>query len=170
MFKSRPPALLAIVIYKFFTVGLLTVVAIGLFLTSNKHDDLLAFSENYMMVGKREIIKAGLTKVLSVSTSKLQFAGIVALIYAIVNGIEAIGLWYEKAWATVMVVGIVGITIPIEILEIVHKASLIKFGVFAINVAMFIYLLRHAIKQHKHRHEIEHSGSPQAAVTTAERE
>lgn len=58
-------------------------------------------------------------------------------------------LWYEKAWATIMVMGIVGITIPIEIFEIVHKASLIKFGVFAINVAMFIYLLRHAIEQHK---------------------
>jgi uncharacterized membrane protein (DUF2068 family) len=149
--EPRPPALLAIVIYKFFTVGLLTCVAIGLFLTSNKHDDLLAFYEDYLLVGKREIIKAGLTQVLNVSTSKLKLAALVALVYAIVNGIEAVGLWYQKAWATIMVVGIVGLTIPVEIYEIFHKVSFIKIIVFVINIAMFVYLLRHAIEQHKHR-------------------
>jgi uncharacterized membrane protein (DUF2068 family) len=153
--EPRPPALLAIVIYKFFTVGLLTCVAIGLYLTSNKHDDLLAFSEEYMLVGKREIIKTALTQVLNVSTSKLKLAALIAFIYAIVNGIEAVGLWYQKAWATIMVVGIVGFTIPIEIFEIFHKVSFIKLTVFAINVAMFVYLLRHALEQHRHRKGLE---------------
>jgi uncharacterized membrane protein (DUF2068 family) len=151
--EPRPRALLAIVIYKFFTVGLLTCVAIGLFLTSNKHDDLLAFSEEYMMVGKREIIKTALTQVANVSTSKLKLAALIALVYAIVNGIEAVGLWYQKAWATIMVVGIVGLTIPIEIFEIFHKISFIKVAVFAINVAMFVYLLRHALEQRRHRNK-----------------
>jgi uncharacterized membrane protein (DUF2068 family) len=170
MSKSRPPALLAIVIYKFFTVGLLACVAIGLLVTSNKHDALLEFSDNYMMVGKREIIKSGLTNILSISTTKLKFAGIVALIYGIVNGIEAVGLWYEKAWATIMVVGIVGITIPVEIFEIIHKASLIKVGVFAINVAMFVYLLRHAIEQHSHRKKIENNPQYQESINLTDRE
>jgi uncharacterized membrane protein (DUF2068 family) len=170
MSKSRPPALLAIVIYKFFTVGLLTCVAIGLFVTSNKHDALLEFSDNYMMVGKREIIKSGLTNILSISTTKLIFAGIVALIYGIVNGIEAVGLWHEKAWATIMVVGIVGITIPVEIFEIIHKASLIKVGVFIINVAMFVYLLRHAIEQHNHRQRKENMLESKAVDNLPDRE
>ena len=148
---SRPRALVAIVIYKCFTVGLLTCIAIGLFLTSKKHDDLFTFAEEYMMTGKREIIKAGLAQVVSVSTSKMQLGALVALIYALVNGIEAVGLWNQKAWATILVVGIVGITIPIEIYEIIHKASIVKFVVFAINIAMFVYLLRHAIEEHQHR-------------------
>ena len=149
--SSRPPALIAIVIYKCFTTGLLTFVAIGLFLTSKKYDALWDFAENYMLVGKREIIKAGLAQILSISTPKMQLAAIVTSIYAAVSGIEAIGLWYQKAWATIMVVGIVGITIPVEIFEIFHKASLIKVGIFAINIAMFVYLLRHAVEEHKHR-------------------
>ncbi len=149
--EPRPPALLAIVIYKFFTFGLLTCVSIGLFVTSNNYDELLGFSEEYMLFGKREIIKAGLTQILNVSTSKLQLAALVALVYAIVNAIEGVGLWYQQAWATIMVVGIVGLTIPIEIFEIFHKVSFIKVMVFAINVAMFVYLLRHAIEQRKHR-------------------
>jgi uncharacterized membrane protein (DUF2068 family) len=137
--KPRPRALVAIVIYKCFTTGLLLFVAIGLFLTSKKYDDLVAFADEYMSVGKREIIKTGLAQILSVSTTKMQFGAIVAAIYAAVNGIEAIGLWHQQAWATILVVGIVGATIPIEVYEILHKASVIKFGVFAINVAMFTY-------------------------------
>ena len=148
----RPRAVVAIVIYKCFTVGLLICVAIGLFLTSKKHDDLFNFAEQYMMTGKREIIKAGLEQVVSVSTTQMQFGGLIALVYAIVNGIEAIGLWQQKAWATILVVGIVGLTIPVEIYEIYEKASIVKFTVFAINIAMFVYLLRHALEEReKHR-------------------
>jgi uncharacterized membrane protein (DUF2068 family) len=159
MSKSRPPALLAIVIYKCFTVGLLACVAIGLFVTAKKYDDLWVFSEDYMLVGKREVIKAGLATVLSVSTSKMQLGAIVALIYAAVNVLEAVGLWHQKAWATIMVAGIVGLTIPLEIFEIFHKASFVKVSVFVINVAMFVYLLTHAIEEHKHRQGTEDKGS-----------
>ncbi len=151
--EPRPRALVAIVIYKCFTVGLLTFVAIGLFLTSKKHDSLFALAEEYMMTGKREIIKAGLTQVLSVSTTKMQLGALIALVYAAVNGIEAFGLWNQKAWATILVVGIVGITIPVEVYEIIQKASIVKFVVFAINIAMFIYLLRHAIAERKKQHQ-----------------
>ncbi len=56
-FTPRPPALVVIVIYQCLTIGLLIVVAIGLFLTSKKYDDLFAFAEEYMTTGKREIIK-----------------------------------------------------------------------------------------------------------------
>ncbi len=147
--KPCPPALVAIVIYKCFTIGLLTFVAIGLFLTSKKYDNLFAFAEEYMTTGKREIIKVGLAQALSIPTTKMQLGAIVALIYAAVNGLEAIGLWHQKAWATILVVGIVGLTIPVEIYEILHKVSFVKVGVFAINVAMFVYLLRHALEERK---------------------
>ena len=149
----RPRALVAIVIYKCFTIGLLICVAIGLFLTSKKYDSLFAFAEEYMMTGKREIIKAGLKQVLSIPTTKMQMGAVVALVYAAVNGVEAVGLWYQKAWATILVVGIVGITIPVEIYEIIDKASIVKFVVFAINLAMFVYLLRHALEERKKRLE-----------------
>ncbi len=149
----RPRALVAIIIYKCFTIGLLICVAIGLFLTSKEHDSLFAFAQEYMMTGKREIIKAGLQQVLSIPTTKMQMGAVVALVYAAVSGMEAIGLWYQQAWAIILVVGIVGITIPVEIYEIIDKASIVKFVVFAINLAMFVYLLRHALEERKKRLE-----------------
>ena len=145
--QPRPRALVAIVIYKCFTIGLLTFVAIGLLLTSKKYDDLFTFAEEYMTTGKRELIKLGLSQTLSIPTTKMQLGALVALIYAAVNTVEAVGLWYQKAWATILVVGIVGLTIPVEIYEIIEKASVVKLGIFAINIAMFGYLLRHALAE-----------------------
>ena len=155
--KPRPRALVAIVIYKCFTIGLLICVAIGLFLTSKKYDDLFAFAEDYMTTGKREIIKAGLLGALSFPATKMQVGAIVALIYAAVNVLEAVGLWHQQAWATILVAGIVGLTIPIEIYEIIEKASVVKMGIFAINVAMFVYLVRHALEErHQRMEQIKH--------------
>jgi uncharacterized membrane protein (DUF2068 family) len=149
--QHRPRALVAIVIYKCFTIGLLLLVGIGLFALAKNDDALFAFAEEYMTTGKREIIKSGLVKIVSIPMKSMQFGGIVALIYAVVNAIEAVGLWQQKAWATIMVVGIVGLTIPIEIYEIFHKVSFVKIAVFAVNIAMFVYLLRHALEERSKR-------------------
>jgi uncharacterized membrane protein (DUF2068 family) len=149
--QHRPRALVAIVIYKCFTIGLLLLVGIGLFALAKNDDALFAFAEEYMTTGKREIIKSGLAKLVNIPTKSMQFGGIVALIYAVVNGIEAVGLWQQKAWATIMVVGIVGCTIPIEIYEIFHKVSFVKILIFGINIAMFVYLLRHALEERSKR-------------------
>ncbi len=40
-------------------------------------------------------------------------------IYAVATAIQAIGLWYEKAWARIVVLGIVGISLPVEVFELV---------------------------------------------------
>jgi hypothetical protein len=56
--KPRPRALVAII--KCFTIGLLICVAIGLFWTSKKHDDLFAFAEDYLTTGKRKIINVAM--------------------------------------------------------------------------------------------------------------
>jgi uncharacterized membrane protein (DUF2068 family) len=149
--QHRPRALMAIVVYKCFTVGLLLMVGIGLFAIAKNDAALSAFAEEYMTTGKREIIKAGLEKIVSIPAKSIQFGGIVALIYAAVNAIEAIGLWQQRAWATIMVVGIVGLTIPIEIYEIFHKVSFVKIAVFAVNIAVFVYLLRHALEERAKR-------------------
>jgi hypothetical protein len=81
-------AIVTIVTYRCFTAGLWLVVAIVLLVASKEHDYLLAFVNEYMTIGKREIIKAALTQILSVSTTKMQFGSIVAVIYAAINAIE----------------------------------------------------------------------------------
>jgi uncharacterized membrane protein (DUF2068 family) len=142
---KHPPALVAIVIYKTFSALLLVVIAIALGLTVKKHQLLVYFSESYALEGKLEIIKWTLKKILNLNPKTLQFTSMAVGLYAIVTAIEAIGLWYQKAWAKILVLVLVGISIPPEIFELSRRISLLKLAVFLVNLAVFWYLLRHSL-------------------------
>jgi uncharacterized membrane protein (DUF2068 family) len=143
MKHKRPTALVAIVVYKAFVALLLTVTAIVLLLSLKNYQNLESFSKSYVIEGKLKIIEWLLDKITNIKPQTLEFSGIVAGLYAVVTAIEAIGLWHEKPWATVLVVGLVGISIPAEIFELIRGITLLKLGVFIVNIAVFWYLLRH---------------------------
>lgn len=140
--EKRPLGLVAIVIYKSFAALLLMVTSIALLLTLKNYQILQAFSENYVLEGKSIIIDWLLKKVVNLNPRTLAFSGIGTGIYAIVTTIEAVGLWYEKRWAHVLVLGLVSISIPPEIYELIQGISLIKIFVFLLNLAVFGYLFR----------------------------
>ncbi|MEH1950842.1 MAG: DUF2127 domain-containing protein [Nostoc sp.] len=140
--EKRPLGLVAIVIYKTFAALLLMVTSIALLLTLKNYQTLEVFSENYVLESKSIIIDWLLKKVVNLNPRTLAFSGIGTGIYAIVTAIEAAGLWYEKRWAHVLVLGLVGISIPPEIYELIQGISLIKVFVFLLNLAVFGYLFR----------------------------
>ncbi|MBN3943360.1 MAG: DUF2127 domain-containing protein [Nostoc sp.] len=140
--EKRPLGLVAIVLYKSFAALLLMVTSIALLLTLKNYQTLEAFSENYVLEGKSIIIDWLLKKVVNLNPRTLAFSGIGTGIYAIVTAIEAVGLWYEKRWAHVLVLGLVGISIPPEIYELIRGISPLKTLVFLLNLAVFGYLFR----------------------------
>jgi uncharacterized membrane protein (DUF2068 family) len=146
---KRPFGLIAIVCYKAFVASLLVVTAIALLLTLKNYEGLQVFAENYEIEGKSQLIDWALDKVLNISPRTLRFSGIGAAAYATVTAIEAIGLWYEKRWAHVLVLGLVGVSIPPEVYELAKGFSLIKLTILVVNIAVFTYLLMNFPK-HKH--------------------
>jgi uncharacterized membrane protein (DUF2068 family) len=145
MNKQRPTALLSIVIYKCFEATLLFITAISSIFVMKNHQELVEFSNSYMLKAKLSIIEWLVNQLVNIDPSKLKFSGIVAGVYALVTAIEAIGLWYQQDWAMLLVVGLVGISIPPEIFELSKGVTVIKLLVFSVNIAMFLYLLRHVI-------------------------
>ncbi|BAU04582.1 DUF2127 domain-containing protein [Fischerella sp. NIES-3754] len=146
MIEKRPPGLIAIVVYKGFVALLLTATSIVLLLALKKHDTLVGFSESYILEGKREVIEWLLEKIVNIKPQTLKFSGIATAIYAVVTAIEAIGLWYEKTWAKILVIGLVGISIPPEIYELIKGVTIFKFLVFMVNIAVLWYLIKHFYK------------------------
>ncbi len=146
MKNNRPPGLVAIVVYKGFVALLLTATSIVLLLALENHQALVAASESYVLEGKLELIEWLLEKIINIKRQTLQFSGIASGIYAVVTAIEAVGLWYEKTWANILVIGLVGISILPEIFELIKGVSLLKIVVFLVNIAVLWYLLRHFYK------------------------
>jgi uncharacterized membrane protein (DUF2068 family) len=146
MAKNRPSGLIAIVIYKGFVALLLATTSLILLLALKNHEALVMLSQSYVLEGKLEIIEWLLEKVINIKPSTLKFSGIAAGIYALVTAIESVGLWYEKTWAKILVIGLVGISIPAEIFELITGLTILKGLVFITNVAVLWYLIRHFYK------------------------
>jgi uncharacterized membrane protein (DUF2068 family) len=147
--KKRAPGLIAIVLYKSFVAALLAVTSLALLLTMKNHQFLADFSDSYLLETKLKLIEIILDKVLKINPKTLIFSGLAAGLYGFVTAIEAVGLWYEKAWATILVLVLVGISIPPEIFELVEGVTVLKLVVFIANIAVFWYLLHHLPKHGK---------------------
>jgi uncharacterized membrane protein (DUF2068 family) len=82
-----------------------------------------------------------LDNLFTTSSSHLHRLGAVLLAYAVVEGIEAVGLWYLKRWAEYLTFLVTTSLLPFEVYEIVHRASPLKIVAFIINVAVVVYLV-----------------------------
>lgn len=75
------------------------------------------------------------------SSSHLHLLGAVLLAYGAVEGIEAIGLWYQRRWAEYLTFLVTASLLPLEIYEIANRTTAFKVIAFLINVAVVVYLL-----------------------------
>lgn len=139
--SKRPPGLLAVIVYKAFTAVLFAVTAIAILLTLKNYQEQGQFSESLFLAGKQGVIAWLVQKILNTNPKTLHFGSIVAGVYAGVTFIETIGLWYQKSWARWLVIGVVAISIPPEIFELIEGFSPLKLIAFLLNLAILIYLL-----------------------------
>jgi uncharacterized membrane protein (DUF2068 family) len=74
-------------------------------------------------------------------SSRLHLFAAIALVYATVEGIEAIGLWYAKRWAEYLTLIVTASLLPVEVYELAHHVTPFKVLAFVVNVAVVGYLL-----------------------------
>jgi len=79
--------------------------------------------------------------VFSLKSSTLYAVATAAAAYAILEGVEAVGLWYQKRWAEYLTFVATILFIPYEIYELSKAVSPFKLVAFVINVAIAVYLL-----------------------------
>ncbi len=69
----------------------------------------------------------------------MAFASFAAL-YAALRFAEAYGLWHERRWAEWLAALSGGVYIPVEIYELLHRASWLKFAALVINLVIVAYM------------------------------
>ena len=82
-----------------------------------------------------------LDKLFSLRSGTLREVGFGLLGYGLLEGVEAVGLWYTKRWAEYLTFLATTILLPLEIYELSRRLSALKIIGFIINVAVVVYLL-----------------------------
>jgi len=80
-------------------------------------------------------------KLLLVKQSTLHLIAVALAVYAVIEIVEAIGLWLLKRWGEYFAAVATAIFLPYELYEITERVTLIRVGAFVINVAAVVYLL-----------------------------
>ena len=76
-----------------------------------------------------------------IDDSRLRLLVFAALFYSTLRFVEAYGLWRMRAWAEWLAIFSGGVYLPLELYELVEKATLVKATVFILNVGIVGYLV-----------------------------
>jgi uncharacterized membrane protein (DUF2068 family) len=82
-----------------------------------------------------------LQRLFAVNTSNLYLIGTGVAAYALIEGVEAVGLWFGKRWAEYLTFIATIIFIPYEIDELAKGVSALKLITFLLNLAIAVYLV-----------------------------
>jgi uncharacterized membrane protein (DUF2068 family) len=80
-------------------------------------------------------------KIFHVSPHTLNLLAIGVAAFAVVELVEGVGLWLSKRWGEYFAMVVTSLGLPYEIWELTIKLSWFKLSLFAINLALVLYLV-----------------------------
>ncbi|GAA2690391.1 DUF2127 domain-containing protein [Streptomyces lunalinharesii] len=80
-------------------------------------------------------------KAFAVRSSTLWLIGLVIAAYALLEGVEAVGLWFAKRWAEYLTFVATTVLLVPEVYELTSRVTVAKVLTLVINLAVVVYLL-----------------------------
>jgi uncharacterized membrane protein (DUF2068 family) len=133
----------AIAIFKFFKTILFVLAALGAFglMQEGLADHAREWGSALAFTSGQQIVRHAIDFLTGLSRSRIEALGFVALFYAALFMTEGIGLWRERRWAEYLTVIATGSLIPLEIWEIAHRPTPLRFATFVVNIVVVVYLI-----------------------------
>jgi len=135
-------------VFHFLVLGTLAVVVL-LFASdrTSLNADFTTFLKNFQgglggpVATSNHGIVHELRSLFAVSITNLYLVGVAVGAYAIMEGVESVGLWLGKRWAEYLTFVATVIFVPYEVYELTKSISALKMLALVLNVAVVVYLL-----------------------------
>jgi uncharacterized membrane protein (DUF2068 family) len=136
--------LLLIALYKFLQALLIASIGFGAIhlLGKDVADELFNLADRLHFNSEGRLVDFILEKAELLNDPILRRIGAAAFFYAALSLAEGIGLYLEKAWGEYLTLFITASFLPWELIEVIHRLTLIRVSLLTINVLVFLYLLR----------------------------
>jgi uncharacterized membrane protein (DUF2068 family) len=123
----------------------ISLLILGIGLLRLLHRDVASSVTHWIEVLRLDpdnhFIHGALVRIFRVTPKQLKELSAGTFIYAAVFLTEGTGLLLRKHWAEYLTVVSTALFIPLEVYEIYHRFTVVRAGVFAINVAIVWYLV-----------------------------
>ncbi len=154
LYASRPPGHWLVLLEKALGAIVMTGLA-GLtayFLVAHVHDPILFVFQGELREDPHDLLATWLLRQFPFfSTNRLITLEIAWSAWAVLLAAEAVGLALEKAWAEWLVLVETAAFIPLEVIELIQRATLLKGAALAINAAILAYLAWWQLHEHGRR-------------------
>jgi uncharacterized membrane protein (DUF2068 family) len=91
--------------------------------------------------GQGSLISRDLHRVLEVKAGTLKVLIATALVYCIIEGVEAVGLWLERRWAEYLTAVATAGFLPFEVRELAKRVTVFRASALVVNGAILVYLV-----------------------------
>jgi uncharacterized membrane protein (DUF2068 family) len=89
----------------------------------------------------RDVITRQLQHLLHLRKHGLLVLAVTATIYAVLEGTEAVGLWWERRWAEYLTALATAGFLPFEVHELAKRVTAVRVGALILNGAVLVWLL-----------------------------
>ena len=93
------------------------------------------------VVSSNQGIVQDLRRLFAVNITSLYLVGVALAAYAVMEGVEAVGLWLGKRWAEYLTFLATIVFVPYEVYELTKGVSALKVLALVLNLAVVAYLL-----------------------------
>jgi uncharacterized membrane protein (DUF2068 family) len=119
------------------------------------HKDLTALAQRFVQIARispeNKYVELALEKLGLVEPSTLVRLGMLSALYASIQLIEGLGLWFGAAWAEYLVVISTGLFVPEECIGLAHHPSWLRLALLLVNAAILAYVANVVWKRYRSR-------------------
>ena len=91
--------------------------------------------------GSQGFIVRQLGRLINVHSATLTVLVVTSIAYFVLELVEAIGLWHERRWAEYLTAAATSGLLPLEIIELSRRVTVVRVGAIVINVAIVLWLI-----------------------------
>jgi uncharacterized membrane protein (DUF2068 family) len=103
--------------------------------------NVLFFGTQSATTGRTSGMTHEIERLATLNVTTFHLIGVAAAAYAVLEGAEALGLWFQRRWAEYLTFLATTLFVPYEVYELADKITTIRVGAFVINLAILLYLL-----------------------------
>lgn len=89
----------------------------------------------------QSVLVRELERLLNLRRGTLGLLAVAAVVYCLLEGTEAVGLWLERRWAEYLTALATAGFLPFELEELTKRVSAVRIGALVLNVVVLVYLV-----------------------------